>query len=194
MGIDTYLTELARVLDAMPREPLEETVDLLLAARERDATIFVIGNGGSAATASHIGNDLNKLTIVPGEKRFRCLPLTDNVPLVTAWANDNGYETSFVEPLRNFMRRGDVVIGISTSGNSGNVVCALEYAKREGAATILFGGSNGGGLCRPFVDVCVLPPTEHQGMQEDMHLIFNHAVANVIRDQLRARVGAAPLG
>lgn len=185
--VEAYLAELARVVAALPREALENTIDLLLAARDRDATIFVVGNGGSAATASHLGNDLNKLTIVPGEKRFRCLPLTDNVPLLTAWANDNGYDNAFVEPLLNFLQPGDVVIGITTSGNSPNVVAALRVAREHNATTILFGGATAG-QCGAYADLCVLTPTAHQGMQEDCHLIFNHVIANTIRERLRDKV------
>lgn len=186
-SVEGYLRALAQVVDNLPREALEKTIEMLLAARDRNATIFVVGNGGSASTASHMANDINKLTIVSGEKRFRCLALTDNVPLITAWSNDNGYETAFVQPMLNFLQPGDVVIGITTSGNSPNVVAAMQVAQEQGATTILFGGADGG-RCGAYADLVVLTPTDHQGMQEDCHLIFNHVVANVIRERLQAGV------
>lgn len=184
--IAQYTIDLAETIRHLDVDQIGRIIDELFAARDRDATIFVIGNGGSAATASHMGNDLNKLTIVEGEKRFRCLPLTDNMPLVTAWGNDNGYENSFVQPLLNFLRPNDVVIGITTSGNSPNVVKAFEVAKQHGAQTILFGGLTAG-KCGPHSDMALLVPSDHQGIQEDCHLIFNHIIANIIRDRLTAK-------
>ena len=185
--VDQYLQQLEIVVRNLPRKELAQVVDLLLDAHKRKAMIFVIGNGGSAATASHMGNDLNKLTITPDLPRLRVLALTDNVPLITAWGNDNGFETVFVEQLKHFMQADDIVIGVTTSGNSPNIVEAFAYAKANGATTVLLGGEQGG-KCLPHTDLCVLTPTDHQGMQEDCHLIFNHVVANTIRDMLRTSV------
>lgn len=186
IGVETYLAELEAVIAELPREPIIEVVDLLMDAWWRGARLFIIGNGGSAATASHMANDLNKLTIVPGEKRFCALALTDNVPLITAWANDSAFSKAFAEQLKHFVQPDDVLISITTSGNSPNVVCAMEYAKEIGATNVLFGGSTGG-RCAGLADYTILTPTEHQGIQEDCHLIFNHVIANTIKAELQMR-------
>ena len=182
--IDNYLQELAAVVAKLPTEQLSEVAQLFLAARERGTHIFVMGNGGSAATASHMANDINKLTIIGTNKRFKALAVTDNVPLMTAWGNDSSFDDVFVEQLRHFLNAQDIVVGISTSGNSPNVVKAFKYAKQESAITVLFGGETAG-KCADYVDYCVLTPSGHQGIQEDCHLIFNHAIANCMKDHLQ---------
>ncbi|HID24182.1 MAG TPA: SIS domain-containing protein [Planctomycetaceae bacterium] len=139
-----------------------------------------MGNGGSAATASHMANDFNKLTIVPGQPRFKAIALTDNVPLMTAWGNDTAYENIFVEQLLNFLEPGDVVIGISTSGNSPNVLKALQVAREHGAVTVGFTGRDGGQL-KHLVDHCILVPSDHIGQQEDMHMVLDHVIATTLR-------------
>jgi D-sedoheptulose 7-phosphate isomerase len=180
--IDTYLTELAEVVARMPRDTIQAVVRELQRARERRAQIFLLGNGGSAATASHMANDLNKLTIVPGQPRFRAIALSDNVPCITAWANDCAYEDIFAEQLLNFLDPGDVVIAISASGNSPNVLKAVQTAREMGAATVGFTGRDGGRL-REAVDICVCVPSDHMGMQEDCHMILDHIIANALRLQ-----------
>ena len=186
IGVDSYLSELETVVADLPREAIVEVVDLLMDAWWRGARVFIIGNGGSAATASHMANDLNKLTIMDGQKRFCALALTDNVPLITAWANDSAFSHVFVEQLKHFVQYDDIVIGISTSGNSPNVVCAMEHAKQIGATTVLFGGLTGG-RCTELADYMILTPSDHQGIQEDCHLIFNHVIANTIKSELKTR-------
>jgi D-sedoheptulose 7-phosphate isomerase len=180
--IDTYLTELAEVVARMPRDTIQAVVRELQRARERRAQIFLLGNGGSAATASHMANDLNKLTIAPGQPRFRAIALSDNVPCITAWANDCAYEDIFAEQLLNFLDPGDVVIAISASGNSPNVLKAVQTAREMGAATVGFTGRDGGRL-REAVDICVCVPSDHMGMQEDCHMILDHIIANALRLQ-----------
>ena len=139
-----------------------------------------------------MANDLNKLTIVPGRRRFRAMALTDNVPLMTAWGNDNCYEDIFAEQLLNFIRAGDVVIGISCSGNSGNVLKALRLAREVGAATIGFTGQEGGQI-KNLVDHCIFAPTGHIGRQEDIHTILDHVISTTLRGLIQ-REKVAPAG
>jgi D-sedoheptulose 7-phosphate isomerase len=156
---------------------------ILLRARDEGRTVFIIGNGGSAATASHMANDLNKGAAVAGQRRFRALALTDNVPLITAWANDTRYEQIFVEQMANFIRPGDVLIAISGSGNSPNVIAALEWARGEGAVTIGLTGGSGGRLLG-LVDCCLLVPSNRMEQIEDMHLVLAHAICVSVRNRI----------
>jgi len=158
---------------------------ILLRARDEGRTIFIIGNGGSAATASHMANDLNKGAAVSGQPRFRAFALTDNVPLITAWANDTRYEKIFVEQMANFLRPGDVLIAISGSGNSPNIITAVEWARLEGAVTIGLTGGSGGRL-NGLVDCCLVVPSNLMEQIEDMHLVLSHALCV----SLRARIAS----
>jgi D-sedoheptulose 7-phosphate isomerase len=184
--IHTYLGELAQVVMEMDALQIEAVVGELLRAQAEGAQVFLLGNGGSASTASHMCNDLNKFTISPGCPRFRAIALTDNVASMTAWGNDSAYEDIFVEQMFNFVHPGDMVIGLSTSGNSPNVLKALYAAKEMGATTIGFTGRQGGQL-REIVDICVLVPSDHIGIQEDCHLILNHVIVNTLRAVTLAR-------
>jgi D-sedoheptulose 7-phosphate isomerase len=181
--IATYVGEVIEALHALDLNAVRNVVDRLLEAWQRDATIFVVGNGGSASTASHMMNDLCKFTSVPGLPRFRVIALTDSVPLLTAIANDVSYDEVFVEPLRNLMRTGDVVLAISGSGNSPNVVNAAAYALKNGASVIGLCGTPGG-LLASLASWSVLIPAAHIGQQEDGHLIVNHAIAAALRARL----------
>jgi len=183
--IDAYLTQLEQVIHNTSREPIVAVVDALEAAWREGRQVFLIGNGGSAATASHMMNDLNKLTLAPGKTRMRALALTDNVPLMTAWGNDAAYEDVFVEPLLNFMRSGDLLIAISTSGNSPNVVKAVRTAKAHGMKTIGFVGDRGGRLAE-MADLVIRIPSPHIGQQEDGHMILDHVIAGALRERIRA--------
>jgi D-sedoheptulose 7-phosphate isomerase len=165
-------------------------VDMLEACWVTGNTTFVVGNGGSASTASHMMNDLNKFTLVPGSRRFRAIALTDNVPLMTAWGNDASYDDVFVEPLRNLMNDGDVLIAISGSGNSPNVLRAVEYANGRGTTIGLCGFP--GGKLAVTAKHRVIVPAPSIGQQEDGHLIINHAVATALRARIEAHLGAAP--
>ncbi|MFQ5410622.1 MAG: SIS domain-containing protein [Anaerolineales bacterium] len=185
--VDNYLSELESVIHNLSRDDVRAVVDALLEAHRAERQIFIIGNGGSAATASHMMNDLNKLTIVPGQLRFRSIALSDNVPLMTAWGNDAAYEDIFAEPLRNLMRTGDVLIAISTSGNSPNVVKAVDVAHAEfGAQVIAFTGDKGGRLAEQ-ADLLVRIPSDHIGQQEDGHMILDHVIANALLDRLQQK-------
>src|SRR5437667_2418165 len=142
---------------AISQAHLQEIVAVLEETYRQGRRIFIMGNGGSAATASHFALDLAKNTIMPGAPRVKAISLTDHVPLITACSNDTAYEYVFAEQLANMIEPGDVVIGISTSGNSPNVVNALRLAKQVGATTIGLLGAKGGKM-KDIVDAYVLAP------------------------------------
>jgi len=195
--IEDYLARVERTVRELPRAPVARVVGLLLDAWRHRRRVLLLGNGGSAATAAHLTNDLCKLTLTPGWPRLRALALTDNVPLLSAWANDAGFERAFVEPLLTWVEPDDVVVGISTSGNSPNVVEALAAARACGAVTVGFTG-RGGGRVATLADVCLCVPSDHIGRQEDLHLVLGHVVADTLRRLAGAegtpgRVAAAAL-
>lgn len=183
MNAAEYLAELRAVLEQLADERFEQIQSVLLRARADGRMIFIIGNGGSAATASHLANDLNKGASVPGRPRFRALALTDNVPLMTAWANDTSYDKIFVEQLANYLEPGDVLLAISGSGNSPNILAAVEWARRQGAVTVGLTGGDGGRL-RALVDCCVVAPTGRMEQIEDVHLALAHALCVSLRGRI----------
>ena len=185
--VNQYLTELEDVIHQLSRPDIQAVAEVLFTAWRERRQVFILGNGGSAATASHMMNDLNKYTNVPGRPRFRAIALTDNVPLFTAVGNDQSYAEVFVEPLQNLLQAGDVVIAISASGNSANVVRAMEYAQAQGATVIGFCGRPGGRLAQG-ANLKVIVPSDRIGQQEDGHLILNHVLAFA----LRARIEQEP--
>lgn len=178
--VEIYLSHLATVLAALSRDAIWTAVDLLLDAGRQGRRIYLIGNGGSAATASHMANDLNKQASVPGRPLLRAIALTDNVPLITAWSNDEDYAECFARQLVNHVEPDDVVLAISTSGCSANILRAIELARAAGARTIAFTGRDGGAL-PGLVDCCIHVPSDHIGQQEDVHLVLNHVISMAIR-------------
>jgi D-sedoheptulose 7-phosphate isomerase len=183
--ITTYWDDLRHTLAAMPLPLVSQTAELLLACHRRGGTIFVLGNGGSAATASHFACDLAKGTRAEGVAAFRVFPLTDNMPLVTAWANDVSYERVFAEQLGALVRPGDVAVLISGSGNSPNVLAAARTARSAGALTIAWTGATGGKLAR-LAEVVVRVPSPSIEQVEDAHLMLAHSVCVALRARLRA--------
>ena len=192
--VERYLTEVAEMVQALPRDRIRQVVEAVREARDHDRQLFLLGNGGSAATASHMACDLSKTSIVPGAKRIRAIALTDNVPLLTAWANDVGYEDVFAEQLANLVRRDDLVIAISGSGNSPNVLRAVELAKAAGAKTVGFTGHPGGKL-KDMVDLSVVVSSKRIEQAEDAHLILDHVISVTLREVARSSVeDAGPTG
>lgn len=175
----------------LPYQDIDAAINEILSAHEREASIFTFGNGGSAALASHFACDLGKGTLVrhKNQKRFRLISLTDNVPLITAWANDHGYEHVFAEQLENLVELNDLVFAISGSGNSPNVLRALEVAKHHGARTIGLTGFEGGKM-KNLCDVCMILPSDNMEVIEDFHLSTTHAISSVIRRKISE--GAVP--
>jgi D-sedoheptulose 7-phosphate isomerase len=186
----TYVQDLKSVLDKLPLDKLDGIAAALESAHEAGKQIFIIGNGGSAATASHMMNDLNKGTLGhKGDatwKRFRVIALTDNVSLMTAWANDTDYNHVFSEPLKNLAQRGDVLIAISASGNSPNIIAAVEAAKQIGLTVLGLGGFTGGKLAQ-LADVSFVVPSSGYGPVEDVHMILDHIITGYLYEKLRGK-------
>src|ERR1700694_6284551 len=169
------------MMQAISLSDLQAVLSILEEAYHNGHRIFVVGNGGSAATASHFALDLAKNTIMPGAPRLKAISLTDHVPLITAWSNDTHYEHIFAEQLANLIEPGDVVIGISASGNSANVINAVKLAQRSRAATIGLLGAKGGRL-KDMVDACVLAPGQNIEQEEDAHMILTHVITRHMRE------------
>jgi len=188
-SVKQYFQVYQKVLGCLPYAAIEEAKEALLRGYEQDQSIFLFGNGGSAALASHFACDLGKGAVVNGngQKRFRVLALTDNVALMTAWANDACYERVFAEQLHNFVAPGDVALAISGSGNSPNVLGALEVAREAGAVNIGLTGFRGGNM-KHLCDICIIIPSENMQIIEDLHLSVTHAIFSVIRQRLSDNV------
>jgi D-sedoheptulose 7-phosphate isomerase len=174
-SVQQYLAALRATLDSLPQEAVARLIEAVEDARRRDAQIFVVGNGGSAATASHFAVDLGKGASLGAERRFRVLSLTDNVPWITALANDLSYADVFSEQLRNFAREGDVLLAFSGSGESENVLRAVRAANALGCRTIGLAG-RGGGRLREEAEECIVVGAEHMGLIEDAHFVIQHVV------------------
>ena len=159
---------------------IEKIVDTLIDARDKGSKIFTMGNGGSGSTASHFVSDLLKTAITKGDRRFSAISLVDNVPVTLAWSNDVSYEDVFVEQLKNFLTKGDVVIGFSGSGKSKNVVNALKYGKKNGAFCVGITGMSGGELPK-ICNVCFVVPSDNMLTIESMHLLVCHCIIETIR-------------
>ena len=181
--IEDYLSKLNKSINQISKKDLGNIIRLLLEGYKNDKKIFIFGNGGSASTSSHFANDLNKLCNIKGRKRFKALALTDNIPLMTAWANDRNYNLIFVEQLKNFMEKGDIVIAISGSGNSENVIKAVKFAKKMDGITIGILGFDGGKL-KAHVDNHIIIKSDMYGIIEDVHLSVCHIIANCLRHTL----------
>lgn len=180
--IAQYFSEIKKTIDALPAESIEKVITLLQDARLNGRQVFIMGNGGSAATASHFVSDLAKSTRVAGWPHFRVIGLTDNMSIFSAYANDEGYEMVFAEQLNNLIRQDDIVIGISASGNSPNVLNGIELANNRNAKTIGFTGLTGGKL-RSLVQTCVHVPTDRMDQAEDFHLMIEHFITDTLARQ-----------
>jgi D-sedoheptulose 7-phosphate isomerase len=168
-----YKAKLLDALDTVDLESVGQAIGILSEARARGRHVFVCGNGGSAATASHFACDMVKGASFQRESRFRITALTDSLATITAYSNDVGYDCIFVEQLKNFAETGDVFMAISGSGNSPNVVRAMEYANSIGCQTIALTGRDGGKL-GPLARLQIRVETPHMGRIEDGHLIICH--------------------
>lgn len=183
-SVQAYFQSLARIIPQLPYVAIQRIIAVLMQAFEDGRTVFVFGNGGSAATASHLVCDLNKGTITNGEgRRFKVMAFTDNVPSLTAWANDAGYERIFAEPLKNFVQPGDVVLAISGSGNSPNVLEALKTAREAGAINLGLAGYHGGKM-KALCDICAVVPSNNIRVVEDLHLSIAHSIVTAVQVRL----------
>jgi D-sedoheptulose 7-phosphate isomerase len=185
--VNSYIDELKEALDNLSEDVIEQVLDILHVARLDNKQVFILGNGGSASTASHFVCDLGKNTRVKGSPNFRVMGLTDNMALFSALANDEGYENVFAQQLANHIQPGDVVIGISTSGNSPNVVNAIHLANSVGAKTIGFTGFDTGKLGSQ-VDVNLHVPSHSIEQVEDVHLVLEHLITKALREKAQQMV------
>ena len=181
-----YLSELKEVLDDFNLEQFKKIVNLILNAYENEKQIFTMGNGGSASTASHFACDLNKGCCTNLEKKIKMICLNDNTPTLLAFANDVSYDVVFVEQLKNFFNPGDLVIGISGSGNSENVIKAIHHTKQNNGQTIGFSGFSGGKLAQ-MVDVPFVAKVDDIQKVEDIHMILVHMIMQAIYSALQPR-------
>ncbi len=182
---EEYFKRLKSVMDAIPKEKIERVGSILLDAYREDSHIFIMGNGGSASNASHFACDLSKTYVAGCGHRLRAMSLTENLPLFTAWSNDTHYFFGFAEQLRNLMNSGDVVIGISGSGNSQNVLNGIAYANSVGGKTIGLIGFSGGKLKDLAQEYLVVPSNNMQRV-EDMHLVLAHLISTYLRRRIEA--------
>jgi D-sedoheptulose 7-phosphate isomerase len=180
--IQTYLEALQSTLEKLPVRLVENVIEILDLARLSGRKIFILGNGGSASTASHFVCDLAKNTRKAGWPDFRVIGLADNMAIFSALANDEGYEQVFARQLASLVEPGDIVIGISTSGNSPNVLRAMEVARRQEATTIAFTGFDGGPLGE-LVDIHLHVPSDCIEHVEDIHLILEHMITKALRER-----------
>jgi D-sedoheptulose 7-phosphate isomerase len=192
-----YFEESKRIMDEIPLDEIEQAIELLYNAWKNDKTIFIMGNGGSASTATHFVCDLAKSTIVGDDKRFKVLGLVDNIPLNSAWTNDSGFGSVFAEQLKAWIGEGDVLIGFSVHGGSGegdagpwsqNLVKAMKLVKERKAKIIGFSGF-GGGAMKKMADVCIVIPidTEPLGtpLVEAFHVVLHHLIVLSLRQRIQ---------
>jgi D-sedoheptulose 7-phosphate isomerase len=175
-----YTSQLNEALDQLPEDKFAEINSVLQDARKTGKQIFVIGNGGSASTASHMVCDFNKNTREAGKNRMRAICLNDNVPSVLAYANDEGYDIIFSEQLSALGRADDILIAISGSGNSSNILKAIETARQMNIKVIGLTGFKGGKM-KAMTDICMVVPSTSMEIIEDAHLIINHILAGLLR-------------
>ena len=182
--IQDYLNSQIKVVSDLKEKTdvVEKILDIILEARDHEKRIYVMGNGGSASTATHFVSDLLKTSITKDEKRFKAISLSDNIPVILAWSNDKSYDTIFVEQLKNFLEEGDVVIAISGSGNSPNVINAVNYANEINAKTISLSGRNGGKLA-DISKINLIIPSNDMLTIETMHLCVCHLLTTLIRNK-----------
>jgi D-sedoheptulose 7-phosphate isomerase len=178
-GTRRYLSDLREVLAKVDVDEIAAIAEVLHTAYQQQKTVFTMGNGGSAATASHMVCDMNKGACFHAEKKFRFIALTDCTPMILALGNDVGFESIFVEQLKPYAQPGDVVLGISGSGNSPNVLRAIEYAKQLGCTTIGVCGF-GGGKLKPLVDHCFHVKVDDMQLAEDVHMILGHILMRIL--------------
>lgn len=179
--INSYFQEIIRAVVLLDKQALGKMIELVAQAYRNDKHIYIIGNGGSASTASHMACDLGKgaLTDINDlkEKRLRVISLTDNVALISAYANDTSYEEIFVQQLRNFLEKDDLIIAISGSGNSKNVLNAVLYAKKIGAKVVGLSGFHTGGKLAEMANLSIIVDSNYYGPIEDIHGMIGHLVA-----------------
>ncbi len=190
--IQNYLSEMKRTVDDISIEDVGRVVELLYDAWQKGHQVFVCGNGGSASTATHFTCDLSKTTIVKGKKRFKAYCLNDNIPLMSALINDEGFDNLFYEQLVSHFQEGDVLICISVHGGAGkdkaglwsqNLLKAMKYAHDMGGKTIGFSGFDGGPM-KEIADACIVVPVNSTPQVESFHLALEHMICSCLREKI----------
>ena len=190
--INEFFAESKNVIDKMPREDVDRVVEMLFDAWKNGNTVFLIGNGGSASTATHMAADLTKSISVEGKKRFRAMALVDNIPMVSALTNDNGWDNIYTEQLMAYFRPGDLVVAFSVHGGAGkdkagawsqNLLKALQYAKDNGGKAIGFAGFDGGAM-KEMADACVVVPANSTPQVEAFHVVLHHLIAFCLKEKI----------
>jgi len=191
--VKNFLNEFVDIAGRLSVDDIHRVIDMLFEAWKNEKKVFLIGNGGSASTATHFACDLAKTASVEGKKRFRAISLTENIPLLTALMNDEGPASIFVEQLKNLLEKDDVVIAISVHGGSGedkagpwsqNLLAAIKYAKENSAKTIGLSGFNGGAL-KEIADVCIVVPVNSTPYVESWHVALEHLITSCLKERIR---------
>lgn len=180
-----YFAEMSRAAAAIDQQAVARYADLLFAAWQRDATVHIFGNGGSHANASHTVADFVKTAMVDGKRRLRALCMSDNLPMLTAVGNDIDYTNSFAFALESYARKGDLAVAISCSGNSPNILRAVEVARAAGCTIVALTGVKGGKV-GPLADLHINVPSDNFGVIEDLHMSIGHIAAQMFHHRLRA--------
>jgi D-sedoheptulose 7-phosphate isomerase len=190
--VDKYFNEMHGIIDTINREDILRVIEVLYEAWLSKHTVFIMGNGGSASTATHFAADLNKTANVKDKHRFKAISLVDNIPLCSALVNDEGFNHLFSEQLKNFFVPKDVVIAISVHGGSGsdnagmwsqNILKALQYAKENHGVTVGLSGFDGGAL-KNLADVCCVVPVESTPHVESFHVVLEHLIVNCLKQRI----------
>ena len=190
--IQNYLSETRKVTEAISVDDIDRAIELLFEAWETGNQVFICGNGGSASTATHFACDLSKTTIVQGKKRFKAYCLNDNIPLMSALINDEGFDNLFHEQLKTKFQKRDVLICISVHGGAGkdkaepwsqNLLKAMQYAKENSGKTIGFSGFDGGPM-KEIADACIVVPINSTPQVESFHLALEHLICSCLRQKI----------
>ena len=190
--IEQYFKEIKEITNNISRKDIDDSIEMLFDAWKNDNQVFFCGNGGSAGTATHFMCDLFKVTIAQGKKRFKAFCLNDNIPLMTALINDEGFDNLFIEQLKNLYRKGDVLICLSVHGGSGkdkaglwsqNLLKAMDYVKNHGGKTIGFSGFDGGAM-NDVADVCIVVPFNATPHVEAFHVVLQHLIAFRLKEKI----------
>ena len=185
--VKKYINDIRDTLNRMEPELVEklsEIAEIFTRARDEGRFIYIMGNGGSGATSSHFVCDIIKGLRNDNFPKFKAMAFSDNMPTIMAWANDQSYDDIFVEQLKNFMQPGDIVLGISGSGNSENVIRAIKWANENGAKTIGWTGFDGGKLEKE-AQLCITVPNNSMQQIEDIHMIFEHLLVSMLMTEMK---------